>query len=139
VVTLINKRLSGWKSRSLFYGGCLILLKFVLTSLSVYAISFFKTPLDWVSRFVAMAVCLSAIDLSTSWNFGCSWRSYMTQTGPLNVSIFAWRLLRDKLPTRVNLEARGIISPETQYCVAGCGCMESAQHLFLYCSIFGSL
>jgi hypothetical protein len=29
---------------------------------------------------------------------------------PLKVSIFAWRLLRDKLPTKANLVSRGIIS-----------------------------
>ncbi|MCH81219.1 cysteine-rich receptor-like protein kinase, partial [Trifolium medium] len=42
VLTRIQNRLSGWKSRFLSFGGRLILLKFVLTSLSVYALSFFK-------------------------------------------------------------------------------------------------
>jgi hypothetical protein len=37
------------------------------------------------------------------------------------------------------LVACDIVSLETQSCVAGCGGMESAQHLFLYCNIFGSL
>jgi hypothetical protein len=36
---------------------------------------------------------------------------------PLKVSIFAWSLLRDRLPTKVNLAARGIITPEAQSCV----------------------
>jgi hypothetical protein len=58
---------------------------------------------------------------------------------PLKVSIFAWRLLRDRLPTKSNLVARGIISPEAHFCVSGCGGLESAQHLFLSCSTFGSL
>ncbi|GAU22961.1 hypothetical protein TSUD_247050 [Trifolium subterraneum] len=31
---------------------------------------------------------------------------------PLKVSIFAWRLLRDRLPTKTNLAARGIITSE---------------------------
>ena len=44
MVNRIKSRLSGWKSRHLFFGGHLVLLKFVLTSLSVYAISFFKAP-----------------------------------------------------------------------------------------------
>lgn len=39
----IKYRLSGWKSRFLSLGGRLTLLKFVLTSLSVCAISLFKT------------------------------------------------------------------------------------------------
>ncbi|PNX65088.1 cysteine-rich receptor-like protein kinase, partial [Trifolium pratense] len=30
---------------------------------------------------------------------------------PLKVSIFAWRLLRDRLPTKPNLVTRGILSP----------------------------
>ncbi|GAU49412.1 hypothetical protein TSUD_374310 [Trifolium subterraneum] len=58
---------------------------------------------------------------------------------PLKVSIFAWRLLRNKLLTKDNLANRGIITAEAQSCVAGCGALESAQHLFISCSTFGSL
>ncbi|GAU40603.1 hypothetical protein TSUD_28090 [Trifolium subterraneum] len=58
---------------------------------------------------------------------------------PLKVSILAWRLLRDRLPTKSNLAIRGIITPEAQSCVTGCGEMETAHHLFISCSIFGSL
>jgi hypothetical protein len=58
---------------------------------------------------------------------------------PLKVSILAWCLLRDRLPTRSNLVARCIISPEIHLCVSGCGGIESTQHLFLSCNIFGSL
>jgi hypothetical protein len=45
------------------------------------------------------------------------------------VSIFAWKLLRNGLSTKTNLAIRGIIPPEAQSCVTGCGDMESAQHL----------
>jgi hypothetical protein len=58
---------------------------------------------------------------------------------PLKVSIFVCRLLRNRLPTKTNLVTRGIISPEHHFCMAGCGGIESAQHLFLSCSTFGSL
>ncbi|CAJ2667239.1 unnamed protein product [Trifolium pratense] len=58
---------------------------------------------------------------------------------PLKVSIFAWRLLRDRLPTKTNLVIRGIISSSAQECIAGCGEAESAHHLFISCSFFGSL
>ncbi|GAU19329.1 hypothetical protein TSUD_336150 [Trifolium subterraneum] len=58
---------------------------------------------------------------------------------PLKVSILAWRLLRDRLPTKANLVTRGILSSEAPFCVSGCGAVESAQHLFLFCSTFGSL
>jgi hypothetical protein len=52
---------------------------------------------------------------------------YNTQV-PLKVSIFAWRLLRDRLPTKENLVTRGILSPTAHFCVSGCGAPESAQH-----------
>jgi hypothetical protein len=44
VLARIRNKLSGWKSRFLSFGGRLILLKSVLTSLRVYALSFFKAP-----------------------------------------------------------------------------------------------
>ena len=58
---------------------------------------------------------------------------------PLKVSIFAWRLLHDRLPTKSNLVIRDIISSKSCFCVSGCGQVESVQHLFLTCSTFGSL
>jgi len=45
----IKSRLSGWNSWFLSFGGRLILLKSVLTSLSVYAFSFFKAPSGIIS------------------------------------------------------------------------------------------
>ncbi|MCI45314.1 putative RNA-directed DNA polymerase, partial [Trifolium medium] len=44
VVSRLKNRLSGWKSQFLSFGGRLVLLKSVLTSLLVYALSFFKAP-----------------------------------------------------------------------------------------------
>ncbi|GAU10634.1 hypothetical protein TSUD_421120, partial [Trifolium subterraneum] len=58
---------------------------------------------------------------------------------PLKVSILAWRLLRDRLPTKVNLSYRGILPAGDSLCVSGCGAVESAQHVFLSCSTFGCL
>ncbi|KAK2403415.1 hypothetical protein QL285_052853 [Trifolium repens] len=58
---------------------------------------------------------------------------------PLKVSIFVWRLLRDRLLTKTNLVTRGVLSPDLDTCVTGCGGAESAQHLFLTCGTFGSL
>jgi hypothetical protein len=55
------------------------------------------------------------------------------------VSICAWCLLRNSLPTKDNLAKRGIISKEAHYCVSGCGKVESAQHLFFQCELFSSL
>ncbi|KAK2356229.1 hypothetical protein QL285_093579 [Trifolium repens] len=49
---------------------------------------------------------------------------------PLKVSIFAWRLLRDRLPTKANVVTRGILSTAAHQCVSGCGETEYAHHLF---------
>ncbi|XP_024626751.1 uncharacterized protein [Medicago truncatula] len=58
---------------------------------------------------------------------------------PLKVSIFAWRLLRDRLPTKNHLFRRGIINSEACMCVTGCGMEETTSHLFIHCTTFGSL
>ncbi|GAU16594.1 hypothetical protein TSUD_233460 [Trifolium subterraneum] len=51
LVDRIRKRLSGWKCKNLSFGGRLILLKFVLSSIPVYFLSFFKAPSGkWVWR-----------------------------------------------------------------------------------------
>jgi hypothetical protein len=44
---------------------------------------------------------------------------------PLKVSIFAWRLLQDRLPTKINLVRREIIHHDAARCVAGCTSDES--------------
>jgi len=58
---------------------------------------------------------------------------------PVKVSILAWRLLRDRLPTKDNLLSRGIITGDIISCLAGCGHVETIQHLFLHCDISSSL
>jgi hypothetical protein len=58
---------------------------------------------------------------------------------PLKVSVFAWRIIRDRLPTKANLVVRGVIPTEATYCVSGCGHVETAEHRFLACSTFASL
>ena len=49
VVSNIKSRLAGWQSRFLSFGGRLVLLKSVLTSLPVYVLSFFKAPSGIIS------------------------------------------------------------------------------------------
>lgn len=44
MVSRIKYCLSSWKSGHLSFGGRLVLLKFVLTLLPIYALSFFKAP-----------------------------------------------------------------------------------------------
>jgi hypothetical protein len=54
---------------------------------------------------------------------------------PSKVSLFVWRLLRNRLPTRDNLLRRNILHATTSMCVAGCDVLETASHLFLACGI----
>ncbi|XP_024630644.1 uncharacterized protein [Medicago truncatula] len=58
---------------------------------------------------------------------------------PLKVVLFAWRLIRDRLPTKDNLIRRGIIGPNDSLCVGGCGLMETSPRLFLHCQLFGEV
>jgi hypothetical protein len=55
---------------------------------------------------------------------------------PSKVSLFVWRLLRNRLPTKDNLARRNILHSNDQLaCVADCGDAETAQHIFLSCAI----
>ncbi|XP_039688698.1 uncharacterized protein [Medicago truncatula] len=58
---------------------------------------------------------------------------------PLKVSLFAWRLLRDRLSIKANLVQRRVLDSEASLCVSDCGMSETAQHLFLSCDAFSSL
>jgi len=57
---------------------------------------------------------------------------------PLKVTIFVWRLLRERLPTKDNLLACGILHHDNQLC-GGCGMEETTNHLFISCPIFGTI
>jgi len=63
------------------------------------------------------------------------WHRYI----PSKVSLFVWRLLRDRLPTKNNLARRRVIQTTDTACSAGCGELETASHLFLGCDIYRSL
>jgi hypothetical protein len=52
----LKNKLFEWKSRFLFYGGRLILLKSVLTSLSVYDLSFFKVLAGVISSIESLLI-----------------------------------------------------------------------------------
>jgi len=55
------------------------------------------------------------------------------------VSLFAWRLLQDRIPTRSNLMRRHVLQPNDNLCVGGCGNFETANHLFIGWNLFGSV
>ena len=56
VIERLKSRLSEWKCRNLSYGGCLILLKVVLSSLPVYALSFFRAPAGIISTIESILI-----------------------------------------------------------------------------------
>jgi len=56
VLDRLKSRQSEWKSRNLSYGGRLILLKSVLSSLPVYALSFFRAPAGIISSIESILI-----------------------------------------------------------------------------------
>ena len=61
------------------------------------------------------------------------------QQVPLKVNALAWRLFCNTLPTKDNLVTRNIISHDSQFCVTGCGRLETTHHLFLSFPAFAPL
>jgi len=57
---------------------------------------------------------------------------------PSKVSIFDRRLLKDRIPIRSSLARRHVLQPNDNLCVGGCGNIETADHLFIGCDLFGS-
>ncbi|MCH80431.1 LINE-1 reverse transcriptase like [Trifolium medium] len=51
---------------------------------------------------------------------------------PSKVIAFSWQLLHDRIPTRSNLDVRGILLTDWE-CVGCVGSAESSIHLFLHC------
>jgi len=79
---------------------------------------------------------LTTIDAPLEWGlFDDVWHKQAL----LKVSIFAWRLLCNRLPTKDNLVRRQILHHEDNMCVTGCGSIETTDHLFFTCDIFTGL
>lgn len=58
---------------------------------------------------------------------------------PLKANIFAWRLLRNRLPTTYNLINRRVLQPNTTLYAGNCGKEEDINHLFLFCDFIGKV
>ncbi|GKU90659.1 hypothetical protein SLEP1_g4626 [Rubroshorea leprosula] len=55
---------------------------------------------------------------------------------PSKISVFAWQVLQDKIPTKMNLLKRGIIQDITESKCVLCGlASEDSNHLFIHCKI----
>lgn len=55
---------------------------------------------------------------------------------PLKVTLFAWRLFRNRLSMKDNLFLLCVILIDYQLCAKGCGTIESVDHLLLGCVFF---
>ena len=71
---------------------------------------------------------LEGFPIATRWN-GCI---------PIKVNIFLWRLLLNKLPSRVNLDRRGIDVPSI-LCPICHEDVETANHIFFTCEMASTL
>lgn len=59
------------------------------------------------------------------------WNNYVQS----KVVMLVWRLLQNKLPTRVNLIKRGVLECDHSECPFECGIEESETHLFFECQL----
>ncbi|GAU39392.1 hypothetical protein TSUD_295470 [Trifolium subterraneum] len=58
---------------------------------------------------------------------------------PLKLSLFAWRLLNNRLPSKENLNRRGMHLEDSELCLGGCGVAETIDHLVVGCDMSSSL
>ena len=54
----------------------------------------------------------------------------------LKVSMFAWLLFHNRLPTKDNLMRRRVLSINDQLCTGECECTEDRDHLFVTCVFY---
>jgi len=58
---------------------------------------------------------------------------------PLKVSIFAWKLMHNRMSTKDNLWKRHILEYNEQGCTTNCNNNEDVHHLFVKCEFFGKI
>ena len=78
---------------------------------------------------------ISSVNIVAAHHSNAIWNNEV----PLKVSLFAWCLLHNRLPTTDNLIRRHILHHNAQLCVGSCGIMEDINHLFLSCDFFGKI
>ncbi|KAK2424703.1 hypothetical protein QL285_035035 [Trifolium repens] len=87
--------------------------------------------LDLLTRLV-----LPPLDDNKLLSLGRMWKNNV----PSKVSIFGWRLLLEKLPTRESLFSKGVITNVLDSCcVLCCNHVESISHVFFQCHVSNSV
>nr|XP_043614015.1 uncharacterized protein LOC122585965 [Erigeron canadensis] len=121
----LSKRLAGWNAKLLSIGGRLTLLSAVLGSLDCWKWSLEGKHIFTVRnvRHYIDRTSLTVSSPPTRWN----------PLIPKKVNMFIWRLLRNAIPTRMNLFARGI-DVNTFMCVLCTAGIDFNDHLFGSCS-----
>jgi len=57
----------------------------------------------------------------------------------LKVSLFAWRLLHNRITTKDNLPRPHVLTINDHLCTGRCGCIEDTYHLFVSCVFYDNL
>jgi hypothetical protein len=65
----------------------------------------------------------------------CAFSNLWKCGAPSKVCVFSWKLLLDRIPTKVNLWKRGVIEFQHINCVLCGSVLESSVHLLLHCDI----
>nr|GEZ07521.1 RNA-directed DNA polymerase, eukaryota [Tanacetum cinerariifolium] len=91
VISKVSSRLSKWKLKLLFIGGCLSFLKSVLTSIPLYHMSIFKVPIGVLNHLESIRQNFFYGVDSSDRKLACTgWNPVLTSknNGGLGVSIF---------------------------------------------------
>ncbi|GKB25262.1 RNA-directed DNA polymerase, eukaryota, reverse transcriptase zinc-binding domain protein [Tanacetum coccineum] len=91
-----------------------------LNSLNTFTVSFMRFAID-------SSILVSTID-NVKWN----------KTLPIKINTHSWRLRKDRLPTCLNLDARGIDLDSLRCPVCNDG-IESTPHLFVGCTVVADI
>jgi hypothetical protein len=131
---LWRRRLLAWEEESV--RECSVLLLDIVLQDNVDDIwRWLLDPIHGYSVRMAYRFLITSVETADRPQVPDIWHSHI----PSKVSVFVWRLLRNRLPTKDNLLRRRVLSHNEVACVAGCGNRETAKHLFLDCDFFGSL
>jgi hypothetical protein len=81
-------------------------------------------------------LALPPLDDNKLISLGRMWKNNV----PSKISMFGWRLLLEKLPTRESLFSKGVVTNAMDsYCVLCCNHVESMNHIFLQCHVSNSV